>query len=117
MKGKVVMGRLVRSVMVFMLITVLAGAIRAADSTVAKAARAGDLTAVRKLTAARADVNIPEGDRTTALPRPAYHSDVEMARVLITAGANVDAANHYGATPLLQASRPGHTATIQTQVK
>ena len=117
MKGKVVMGRLVRSVMVFMLITVLAGAIRAADSTVAKAARAGDLTAVRKLTAARADVNIPEGDGTTALLWAAYHSDVEMARVLITAGAKVDAANHYGVTPLLQASRTGDTAMIETLLK
>ena len=111
------MGRVVRSVMVFMLITVLAGAIRAADSTVAKAARAGDLTAVRKLTAARADVNIPEGDGTTALLWAAYHSDVEMARVLITAGAKVDAANHYGVTPLLQASRTGDTAMIETLLK
>ena len=91
------MGRVMRWLVVLMLVAVLpAGAVRAGDSPVAKAARAGDLAAVRKLITTRADVNIPEGDGSTALLWAAYSSDVEMLRVLIAAGAKIDTANHYG---------------------
>src|SRR5438552_3778760 len=50
MKGGRVMGRVMRWLIVLMLVAVLpAGAVRAGDSPVAKAARADDLAAVRKL--------------------------------------------------------------------
>src|SRR3989442_12903867 len=114
MKGGLFMGRVMRWVVVLVLIIApLAGAVRAADSSLAKAAKTGDLGTVRKLIATRADVNAPEGDGSTALLWAAYHSDVEMVHALIAAGAKVDAFNHYGITPLLQASRTGDTDVIE----
>jgi cytohesin len=83
------------------------GLMQAADSPVASAAEAGNLAEVRALIRARADINQPAQDGSTALLWAAYHSDIPMAQVLITAGANVNAANRYGVTPLLQASRTG----------
>jgi len=87
------------------------------DSAVAKAAKSGDLPAVRKLIAARADVNIADNDGSTALLWAAYESDIEMTRVLIAAGAKPDRANRYGVTPLLQASRTGDVATMDALLK
>jgi len=87
------------------------------DSAVAKAAKSGDLPAVRKLIAARADVNIADSDGSTALLWAAYESDIEMTRVLIAAGAKPDKANRYGVTPLLQASRTGDAATVDALLK
>jgi ankyrin repeat protein len=80
---------------------------------VAKAAKAGNLAEVRKLIAARADVNAPESDGSTALLWAAYNSDLDMVKSLIAAGAKVDAANNYGVTPLLQAARTGDAAVVE----
>src|SRR5688572_26996999 len=77
------------------------------DSPVASAAKAGDLAAVRTLIEKRADVNAPQADGSTALLWAAYNSDADMTRALLAAGARVDAANRYGVTPLIQASRTG----------
>jgi ankyrin repeat protein len=74
---------------------------------VADAAKAQDLTAVRKLIKEHGDVNAAANDGSSALLWAAYHSDLEMTKALLAAGAAVDAANHYGVTPLLQASRNG----------
>jgi ankyrin repeat protein len=118
MKGGLSMGRLMRWVTVLVLIVApLAGAVRGADSSLAKAAKADDVASVRKLIATRVDVNAPEGDGSTALLWAAYHSDVEMIRALIAAGAKVDTFNHYGMTPLLQASHAGDTDVIEVLLK
>jgi ankyrin repeat protein len=86
----------------------LASVVRGAgDSAITKAVKAGDLAAVRKLIAAREDVNAQAGDGATPLLWAAHKSDVEMARILIAAGAKVDVANNYGVTPLLAVSRIG----------
>jgi ankyrin repeat protein len=82
-------------------------------AAVADAARADDLSAVRKLIKERADVNTPANDGSTALLWAAFRSDVEMTKALLAAGATVDAANHYGVTPLLQASRNGDAEVIK----
>src|SRR5437868_2401290 len=71
------------------------------------AARADDLPAVRKLIKEQADVNRAANDGSTALLWAAFHSNEEMTKALLAAGAAVDTANHYGVTPLLQASRNG----------
>src|SRR5215468_1341347 len=97
-----------------LLVTIVGGT---GDSPVAKAVKAGDLATVRKLTAARADVNASSGDGSVPLLWAAYNSDVEMARVLITAGAKVDIANNYGVTPLLQASRTGDAEMMDLLLK
>jgi ankyrin repeat protein len=87
------------------------------DSTVARAAKNGDLAAVRKLITAHADVNLADGDGSTALLWAAYGSDLEMTRALLTAGAKPNTANHYGVTPLLQASRTGDAAIMDALLK
>jgi len=87
------------------------------DSAVAKAARSGDLAAVRKLITARADVNLADNDGSTALLWAAYASDLEMTKALIAAGAKPDKANQYGVTPLLQASRTGDAAIMDALLK
>jgi ankyrin repeat protein len=85
----------------------------AGDSSIEKAAKAGDLATVRKMVAARADVNAAGSDGSTPLLWAAYNADPEMARVLLTAGAKPDVANKYGVTPLLQASRTGDAAVMK----
>jgi len=87
------------------------------DSPVAKAVKAGDLPGVRKLIAARADVNAASADGSTPLLWAAYNSDADMTRALITAGAKLEAANNYGVTPLLQASRTGDAAVMDVLLK
>jgi uncharacterized protein len=82
-------------------------------ATVADAARADDLSAVRKLIKEHADVNAAANDGSAALLWAAYHSNAEMTKALLAAGATVDAANHYGVTPLLQASRNGGVEVIR----
>src|ERR1700733_8154568 len=82
-------------------------------AAVADAAKASDLSAVRKLIKEHADVNTPANDGSTALLWAAFHSDAEMTKALLAAGAAVDAANHYGVTPLLQASRNGDIEVIR----
>lgn len=80
---------------------------------VAEAAKADDLSEVRKLIKDHADVNTPENDGSSALLWASFHSNVEAAKALLAAGASVDAANHYGVTPLLQASRNGNVEIMR----
>src|SRR5438105_6380746 len=63
-------------------------------TAVADAARADDLLAVRTLIKEHRDVNAAANDGSTALLWAAYHSDAEMTKALLAAGATVDAANH-----------------------
>ena len=113
------MARVVRLVVApLCLAVVLVAIVRGSgDSPVVKAVKAGDIGAVRKLIAARADVNAASGDGSVPLLWAAYNSDVEMARVLIRAGAKVDAANNYGVTPLLQASSTGDAEMMDLLMK
>lgn len=112
------MGRFRRWLLMLVSVALLpASSVLGVDSPVVKAAKAGDLATVRKLIAQGADVNIPEGDGSTALLWAAYNSNVEMVRALVGAGAVWDAANHYGMTPLLQASRTGDAAVMEVLLK
>lgn len=87
------------------------------DGPVTKAVKAGDLSAVRKLIASKADVNAVSGDGSTPLLWAVYDANVDMARALITAGSKVDVANNYGITPLLQASRIGDAQMMDVLLK
>src|SRR5665213_3113519 len=82
-------------------------------AAVADAARANDLSEVRKLIKDHGDVNAAANDGSSALLWAAFHSDAEMTKALLAAGASVDAANHYGVTPLLQASRNGDVEVMR----
>src|SRR5271166_3179512 len=86
----------------------------AADTRLADAAEQGDREAVRSLLKQKADVNGAQGDGSTALHWAAYKDDLEMAKLLLAAGANVKAATRIGAiTPLFMACKNGNASVIE----
>ncbi len=89
-----------------------------AESPVADAAARGDREAVKSLLKQAADVNAAQGDGMTALHWAAMNGDLELAQMLIFAGANVRATTRLGSyTPLYLASQQGHGTIIQALVK
>src|SRR5438874_8822802 len=87
-------------------------------SPVADAAMRGDTAGVRALIRQRADVNAPQGDGMTALHWAASHGDATEVKLLLGAGAHVDATTRNGSyTPLHLASRGGRTAAIRALIK
>ena len=108
------MGRhFLRSLSVLCLSALLSGAVPP-ESPVADAAMRADLDKVRILLKAGADVNVAQGDGMTALHWSAENRSVEMAAMLIYAGANVEAVTRIGGyTPLHLASRSGSAAIVQ----
>jgi len=86
----------------------------AAVRPVADAAERGDSATLRQLLKSGADVNETQGDGMTALHWAADRGDVDVAEMLIVAGANVQAGTRLGGyTPLHLASRNGHAAVVQ----
>ena len=73
--------------------------------------------AVRSLLKQKVDVNAPQPDGTTALHWAVRQDDLETADLLIRAGANVKAANRFGATPLSLAATNGNAAMIEKLLK
>src|ERR1041385_209396 len=100
-----------------MLFILCAAAVFAAGSDVADAAKRGDKAAVRALIAQKADVNARHPDGATAWHGAAWHDDVELATLLLRAGANPNPANLTGATPLELASTNGNAAMIELLLK
>ena len=82
-----------------------------------EAVKNADAEALRALLAQRVDVNTPEVDGTTALHWAAHRDDVDVAGLLIRAGANVGAANRYGVMPLSLACRNGNPAMVELLLK
>jgi ankyrin repeat protein len=97
----------------------LSAVLNAANAaTVAEAAKAGDHEAVRALLKQGMDVNEAEGDGMTALHWAARKGDVELAQMLLYAGANARAMTRLGAyTPIILASQNGNAALIDLLIK
>ena len=97
----------------WMWVPLLMGTTPPAEAPVADAVMRGDLEAVRTLLRDGADVNEAQGDGMTGLHWAARHDDVAVARLLLYAGANVEAKTRIGAhTPLLVAARSGNAAVM-----
>lgn len=89
----------------------------AATATIADAAMRGDRAAVRTGLARKADVNAPQTDGSTALHWAVERDDLEMADLLIRAGARVTAATREGVTPLQLAAINGSAAMLTRLLK
>jgi uncharacterized protein len=90
----------------------------AADTRLSEAALRGDTEAVKTLLKQHVDVDAPQGDGTTALHWAAFHDDLAMVHLLLSAGANVKAATREGAiTPLFLACTNGNAPVIETLIK
>ena len=76
----------------------------------------GDAKSVSKLIAAKADVNAPQPDGSTALHWAAYNDDVKLDGVLAR-NANPGAAMENGMTPLLLACQTGSAEPVKELLK
>lgn len=96
----------------------IAGLLGAAtvDPRLADAAKRSDRVALRSLLK-QLDANTSQVDGTTALHWAANRDDLESAQMLISAGANVKAANRYGVTPLSLACLNGNGAMVRLLLK
>jgi ankyrin repeat protein len=95
-------------------LAVLLGA-GAPDAPIADAAMRGDVEAVRALLKKGAEVNAAQGDGMTALHWAANNRSVEMTKLLISAGAQLDAPTRIGAhTPLHVAAEEGAGDVVKT---
>jgi ankyrin repeat protein len=89
----------------------------AATAPVADAAMQGDRDTVRALLKQGGDVNAAQGDGMTALHWAASSNDVELAGMLVHAGANLRAATRInGYTPLMMAAKGGHADAVKLLV-
>jgi ankyrin repeat protein len=81
---------------------------------VADAAERNDGAEVRRLLESGADVNAPQGDGMTALHWAAYNGNVDIAAVVLEAGADPMAPTRIGAyTPLHLAAQAGSEAVVE----
>ncbi len=91
-----------------------AGAAGAENDTPAliRAAANKDVSAVRALLKAHADVNAAEPDGTTALHAAIENHSPEIALMLLDAGSKPSARTRYGVTPLYLACLDGNAAIV-----
>jgi ankyrin repeat protein len=78
-----------------------------------EAVRRADAPAVRRLLEQRVDVNRPGLDGATALHWAVEQDDLEIAQLLVRAGANARATSRYGVTPLYAACQNGSRPMIE----
>jgi uncharacterized protein len=94
-------------------VTALLGA--AGPASVVDAAMTGNRDAVKTLLQNGADVNTALADGMTALHYAAAKNDTDLAKMLISAGANLKATTRLGGyTPVLIAAKGGNAAVLDT---
>src|SRR5580698_4902243 len=90
----------------------------ASDARLSQAAMRGDRTAVTSLLKEGVDIDGAQGDGSTALHWAAFNDDLETAKMLLAAGANVKVTTREGAiTPLFMACTNGNAAIIEALLK
>jgi ankyrin repeat protein len=88
------------------------------DTRMPDAAQHSDRKAVQDLLLQKVDVNATQGDGTSALHWAAFNDDLDLARMVLAAGADVKAATRIGGiTPLFMAARNGSAPMIELLVK
>jgi ankyrin repeat protein len=99
-------------------VAVLSGMASSSDRPLVEAAMQGNVEVVKQLLARGADVNEAQGDGMTALHWSAERGDVEIASLLLEAGANVRALTRIGSyTPLHLASKSGNGPIIEALLR
>src|SRR5262245_26599898 len=83
-----------------------------AEPHLGEAIKSKDKVAVRALLQQRVNVNARDVDGTTALHWAAHLDDVETLNLLISAGANSNASDRQGVTPLSLACTNGNVRVV-----
>src|SRR5215467_12983253 len=92
--------------------------VAATDTRVADAAMKNDQETVRSLIKQAVDVNGAQGDGMTALHWAALNGNVEIAQMLLYAGANAQATTRIGSyTPLFMAAKTGNSKVVDALLK
>jgi len=99
------------------LLAVSIAGLQAADSHLIDAVKSGDAKTVRSLLGQHANVNAIEADGFTALHWAAQRDNLEIAGLLLAAGADVKAASRYNIAPLSLACTNGDAALIDRFLK
>ncbi len=109
---------LARSLLVGLCVVCMSLVMAAAPATdLADAAMRGDIDAVRSQLEGGADVNVDQGDGMTALHWAAHKDNLEMARLLLDAGADVERGTRLGSiVPLFLAATNGSASMIEMLV-
>ena len=108
-----------RFVAILLILLSTAAGIRAAqnDRRLIDAARQGNKASIRALLKEKAPINATATDGTTALHWVVRADDIETAKLLLQAGADVRLADRYGITPLKLAAENGSAAMIEVLLK
>ena len=109
------MGSSIRAVVAVLGLVVAAGRPLGAATSPAlpDAVERRDAVVVRALLQQRVDVNVPQGDGTTALHWAARWDDPETAGLLLKAGARVNSKTDLGVTPLWLACQNGSASMVR----
>jgi ankyrin repeat protein len=95
-------------------VALMTGAVQESPAPLLDATRAGDVETVRSLLAGGADANAARGDGVTALHLAAERGRLDIAKLLIGAGASAGAETRIGAyTPLHVAAEGGHVDLVE----
>ena len=89
----------------------------AAEPSLADAAERQSWPTVEKLVRESDAVNSAQADGMTALHWAAWHDETRIARLLLQAGADADAANRYGVRPLAIACQNGNAELVKLLLK
>jgi ankyrin repeat protein len=88
-----------------------------ADSPLADAVASQDDATFQTLLPTVNDINAIQVDGMTALHWAAHHDNLEIARVLLNAGAKASIENEYGVTPLYSACQNGNSKLVELLLK